>query len=49
MKIAISAESTVDLTKQLLEQFDIHTVPFSVILGEEAKLDGEVSKYYLIM
>lgn len=47
MKIAISAESTVDLTKQLLEQFDIHTVPFSVILGEDAKLDGEVSNQVL--
>lgn len=43
MKIAISAESTVDLTKELLEQFDIHTVPFSVILGAESKYDGELS------
>ena len=42
MRIAISAESTVDLTKELLIQFDIHTVPFSVILGEEVKLDGEI-------
>lgn len=42
MKIAISAESTVDLTKELLNEFDIHTVPFSVILGAESKFDGEV-------
>lgn len=43
MRIAISAESTIDLTKELLEQFDIHTVPFSVILGAESKYDGELS------
>lgn len=43
MKIAISAESTVDLTKDLLQEYDIHTVPFSVILGADAKLDGEIS------
>ena len=47
MKIAISAESTIDLTKELLEKFDIHTVPFSVILGAEAKLDGEISNQEL--
>ena len=47
MRIAISAESTVDLTNELLKQFDIHTVPFSVILGDEAKLDGEVSNQVL--
>lgn len=43
MKIGLSAETTIDLTKELLEQFDIHIVPFSVILGDEAKLDGEIT------
>lgn len=47
MKIAISAESTIDITKELLEQFDIHTVPFSVILGAESKYDGELSNQEL--
>lgn len=47
MKIAISAESTIDVTKEILEKFDIHTVPFSVILGAEAKLDGELSNQEL--
>lgn len=42
MKIAISAESTVDLPKDLLKKYDIHTVPFTVLLGEESKLDGDV-------
>ena len=42
MKIAVSAETTVDLTKELLAEYDIHTTPFTILLGEEAKLDGEV-------
>ena len=43
MKIAVSAETTVDLTKELLEKYDVKTVPFTVLLGEEAKLDGEIT------
>lgn len=43
MKIAISTESTSDLSKDLLQQYDIHTTPLSVVLGNETKLDGEVS------
>ena len=43
MKICISAESTIDLPKTLLEEFDIHTVPFSVLLGETLGLDGVVT------
>lgn len=48
MKIAISAESTIDMPKELLAQYDIHTLPFTVILGDEAELDGEfpVSKIF---
>jgi len=34
MKIAISAESTIDLPKNLLAEFDIHTVPFTILLGD---------------
>lgn len=43
MKICISAESTIDLPKNLLEEFDIHTIPFSVLLGEKLELDGVIS------
>ena len=43
MKIAVSAETTVDLTKELLEKFDVKTVPYSVILGDEVRWDGEIS------
>ena len=42
MKICISAESTIDLPKTLLDEFDIHTVPFSILLGNDLKLDGEL-------
>ena len=40
-KIVISAESTIDLPKSMLEEFNIHTVPFTVMLGDKARLDGE--------
>ena len=43
MKICISAESTIDLPKELLQEFDIKTIPFTVILGEKSGLDGEVT------
>ncbi len=40
MKIAISAESTIDLTNELKKKFDVSVVPFSVILGDDVKPDG---------
>lgn len=43
MKIAISAETTIDMPKNMLEEFDIHTVPFTVLLGDDARLDGEIT------
>lgn len=43
MKIAISAESTIDLTKELIEKFDIKTTPFTVQLGDQVSYDGEVN------
>lgn len=43
MKICISAESTIDLPKQLLEAYEIKTIPFSVLLGDTAGLDGEIT------
>lgn len=43
MKIAISAETTVDLTKELLEKYDVKTVPFTVLLGETSKFDGDIT------
>ncbi|MBO5954681.1 MAG: DegV family protein [Clostridia bacterium] len=43
MKIAITAESTIDLTKELLEKYDIKTLPFTVILGDDEYKDGEIT------
>ena len=42
MKIAISAESTIDLTSELLEKYNIHTTPFGVLLGDDLFMDGEI-------
>lgn len=42
MKIAVSAESTIDMPKELLEKYDIKTVPFTILLGDKLALDGEI-------
>ena len=41
MKICISAESAIDLSKELLNKYDIHTTPFSILLGDRLLKDGE--------
>ncbi len=41
MKIALSSESTCDLSKELLKKYDISTIPFCVILGDEIVEDDE--------
>ena len=43
MKIAITAESTIDLPIELLNKYNIKTIPFSVILGDEEYKDGEIT------
>lgn len=43
MKIAISAESTIDIPKELLVKYDIHIVPFAVTLGEKTAFDGDIT------
>lgn len=40
MKICISAESTIDLPREILDEFGIKTVPFTITLGEKNGLDG---------
>lgn len=40
MKIAISAESTIDFTKELLAEYNIRTLPYSVILKDREGFDG---------
>ena len=41
--IAISAESTIDMPEELLSRFDIHTVPFTVIMGDKDYFDGKIN------
>lgn len=43
MKIAISSESSVDLDKVLLEKYDIHVLPYQILLGDRIETDGQIS------
>jgi fatty acid-binding protein DegV len=43
MKIAISAETTHDLPKELVEAFDIKSIPYEIVLGSRVVKDGEIS------
>ena len=43
MKIAITAESTIDLPKDLLDKYDIKIIPYQVMLGETEYIDGEIT------
>ena len=43
MRIAISAETTIDLTKELIAQYDLKIVPFGVQLGDKSGYDGEIT------
>ena len=38
--VIISADSTCDLSKDLLERFDIRLIPLTILLGDESYLDG---------
>lgn len=42
MKIVITAESTIDLPKELLDKYDIKTIPYMVLLGDKDFKDGEI-------
>ena len=48
MKIAISAETTIDLTKELLDEFDIKTIAFNVMLGDKEGKDGDITREEII-
>lgn len=43
MKIAISAESTIDLSKEQLQHYNISTIPFLVTLGDRSAPDGDIT------
>jgi DegV family protein with EDD domain len=48
MKIAISTETTVDLTKDLIDKYNVKIVPFTVNLGDDSFLDGEITSEEII-
>lgn len=43
MRIAVSVESTNDLSKELLKEYDIKVIPYNIVLGDREYKDGEVS------
>ena len=43
MKIAITSDSVIDLTKELLEKYDITLIPFNFLLGDEDYKDGDIT------
>ena len=43
MKIAISTESTSDVTKEMLEKYDVHILPYEILLGDKTFYDGELT------
>jgi DegV family protein with EDD domain len=43
MKIAITSDSVIDLTKELLEKYDIKLLNFRILLGDVEYRDGEIS------
>lgn len=47
-RIALSAESTIDLTNELIKENNIHIVPFTVILGNKSGLDGVITSNEII-
>ena len=40
MSVKIIADSTCDLTKELLEKYDISIIPLHIVLGEKEYRDG---------
>lgn len=43
MKIAVSVESTNDLSKELLNKYDIKVIPYQINLGDKSFKDGDLS------
>lgn len=48
MKITISAESTIDLPKELLDRYEIEVIPFTVLLGDQTYNDNELEPTEII-
>ena len=48
MKIAISVETASDLSKELLNKYDIKLIPFTITLGDTSGYDGEITTDQII-
>lgn len=48
MKIKISAETTIDLPIEMLEKYEISTIPFQITLGDRLCTDGEITSDEII-
>ena len=48
MKIAISVETASDLSKELLNKYDIKLIPFTITLGDTTGYDGEITTDQII-
>lgn len=48
MQISISAESTLDLTKELIAKKNVHVIPFMLTLGDKTAPDGEITPSEII-
>ena len=48
MRIAISTESTADLTKELIAEYDLKIIPYVIQLGDKNGLDGEITTEEII-
>ena len=42
MKIAITSDSVIDLSKELCEKYDIKVLPFKFLLGDDEYSDGDI-------
>lgn len=42
MKICIASDSTLDLSKELLDEFNVKTIGFPILLGEKVEYDGQI-------
>ena len=41
MKIAISTDSSADLPIEIINEYNIHVTPLTILMGDETFLDGE--------
>jgi len=48
MKVKISSDTAIDMTKELIEEYQISSIPFQIFLGTENYRDGEITSEQII-